>query len=362
MIRLLDLILEIKSNRLNEYTDEEKINMKIPLDTYSSGGKWFYKSTGEYAGKVVDDIFVPAQQIKPVNKVVQYYMDQPLAPKMSPDTNYLEKNNLNQNLLTDPPFPNEDIPSHSSVMHQPISGRLGSNPGGIYMGVDGKKRYVKLYDNKKQAVGEQIANSIYSGLGIQTTNSFIYSEDGENITYASEIIEDAVELGDVELTQERARKILDGFVGDVLLANWDTVGLSLDNIVYQGKASTDPIRVDNGGALLTRAMGADKPEHLLYDIGEFETLRNPDMNKNYSRIFRVAGYTEQEFNDTVVSQVSKIVKFRDTIGGWENFMQTFNEHQIKTKFPKELSTIQARIAKMLESRTNRLIELADSLR
>jgi hypothetical protein len=339
---------EIIAEIISEYSDEEKQKLGIPPNAKARGGYWFYPD-GRPAGEVKDGKFVPATQ--------QQAQQQSTSPVSASPTNVTQQ----QSLLTNPPFPQNEIPSNETVMYQRVSYQQGSNPGGIFLGADGKKRYVKLYSNEKQAIGEQIANSIYSAIGIQTTNSFIYSQDGKNITYASDIIEDAVPLQDVQLTEERARKIIDGFVADVLLANWDTVGLSFDNIVYRGPNSTDPIRVDNGGSLLTRAMGGDKPEQLLNNIGEFDTLRNPSMNPKYSRVFTTAGYTEQEFNDKVVDQISKIVKFRDQIGGWENFMNEFNKNQIKTKMPDSVPTHQRRIVEMLEARTEKLIELANGL-
>lgn len=48
---------------LEEYSEEEKKKMGIPLDAVSSGGKWYDKKPedgGNYIGKVVDKKFVPA--------------------------------------------------------------------------------------------------------------------------------------------------------------------------------------------------------------------------------------------------------------------------------------------------------------
>ena len=344
---------------LLEYSDEEKRRLGIPLSATSRGGKW-YNDDGSYAGRVDQGRFIPASQEPDRAAADRGAPGSPGgdrgAAAQSQQTS-AERDPAPRNLLTNPPFPGGKPPSHEVVMAQRLSRPKGSNPGGIFKGADGKERYVKLYSNEKQALGEQISNTIYSALGAQTTNSFIYTDDGENITYASEMIDDAVPLHDVDLTQERARRILNGFATDVLLANWDTVGLEFDNIVYQDKDSVDPIRVDNGGALLTRAMGADKPEAVLDQIGEFKTLRDPEMNPNYSRVYDTADYSEEEFMEKITSQVKKIAAFRDHFGGWANFMKTFNKNQINTPMDNLVDEHQTRIVQMLESRTDKLIDL-----
>src|SRR5581483_3166082 len=57
-------------------------------------------------------------------------------------------------------------------------------------------------------------------------------------------------------TAEFRRKACECFAGDAWLANWDTVGLEFNNLV--AVSCGNPVRLDAGGSLLYRAMGAPK--------------------------------------------------------------------------------------------------------
>lgn len=51
-------------------------------------------------------------------------------------------------------------------------------------------------------------------------------------------------------------ELADGFMADALLANWDVVGLELDNVLWDGD---HPVRLDQGGTFAFRAQGKRKP-------------------------------------------------------------------------------------------------------
>jgi hypothetical protein len=67
-------------------------------------------------------------------------------------------------------------------------------------------------------------------------------------------------------------KTRQGFAVDAWLANWDVAGLEFDNIVSD--YAIDPVRVDQGGCLLYRAMGALKGKAFDTRASEWETLRD----------------------------------------------------------------------------------------
>ena len=159
-------------------------------------------------------------------------------------------------------------------------GQQGSNPGGTYLGEDGIERYVKDYTEATQAYGEAVANSVYRGMGLKAPES-VLSEDG--LTIGNRIIRNDGDIGP-DFSVAEAFKILDGFVADVLVDNWDVVGLGFDNIVRVGN---DLARIDAGGALLHRAQGALKPKGGLEAIGEWDSFIS--MNPQYARVFDVAG-------------------------------------------------------------------------
>lgn len=81
MIRLSQLLKEVYSKVVTEYSDEEKGNMGIPPDAVARGGKWYQGQ--EYVGKVVGGKFVAAT---PAEKQAQGGQQQapPAAPAAGP--------------------------------------------------------------------------------------------------------------------------------------------------------------------------------------------------------------------------------------------------------------------------------------
>ena len=172
--------------------------------------------------------------------------------------------------------------TQEAFMVKKISGPLGSHPGGIYEGTDGVQRYVKKYKDPTQAYGENVANTVYRRLGVDAPESDLFEFDGQP-GIASIIIDNDGIIG-ASLDQDQARKILDGFLADVLVDNWDAVGTGRDNIVRIGK---DIARIDQGGAFLHRALGARKPPASLMNIDEWENFTA--LNADYASVFKTAG-------------------------------------------------------------------------
>ena len=151
-------------------------------------------------------------------------------------------------------------------------------------------------------------------------------------------------------TQDQARSVLDGFVADVLVGNWDVVGLENDNILFQ-QGSNEPIRIDTGAAFLTRAQGAPKPESLLYRITEFEGFMNPDINYEYSRVFNTANYSKDEWKEKIKQQVQQITDLVKKSGSWDNFVQQFVKQHLSNVPPEKYQQTINTIIAMLKDRT-----------
>ncbi len=245
--------------------------------------------------------------------------------------------------------------SDKTIMKKRVGPQKGSNPGGTFVGTDGKKRYVKRYKNADQAAGEQLANTIYQALGFKTPNSLVYG-DGKGITYASEIIPNTKELG-YDYSKQQARKILHGFAADILVANWDVVGLENDNIVYQA-GSDEPIRVDNGAAFLTRAQGAYKPAEVLNKVTEYEGFQDVNINPAYAELFKRAGYSEKEWNAEFKQQVNHITTLVKKFGSWDKFIEEFNRTHLSSNIPPKVFKSQKAILSMLNTRLKALQKLA----
>lgn len=236
------------------------------------------------------------------------------------------------------------------ILGEQIAAASGTNPGGVYKGTDGKERYVKFYSDGNQAAGEYFANTIYNQLGIGAPVSSIFKHDG-NMAYASEMLPDVTQLNHLPGTPELAKKVMNGFLADVLLANWDAVGLTMDNIVVDDEDNV--YRIDNGGALLHRAQGAMKPESINSDISEIEKFLDPNTNKAYAEIAKAAGYTSSEqLHDLMREQLANVDKMLEEHGGsWQNLVNSLRGGaDVSNEYTDK-------VASLLENRYNLLKEL-----
>jgi len=255
------------------------------------------------------------------------------------------------------PLPNtaaSSLHAEEFIMDKQVGPQKGSNPGGLYEDKDGTKRYVKLYAEEGQGIGEKISNEIYRRLGHTAPESILFTRTNGKLGFASKIIENEGTLEKVGLTKERALKVLDGFAADVLTANWDAVGLALDNIVVLKGGGI--ARIDQGGSLLFRAKGALKPSQVLGSIGEWDTFAST-TNPAYKKIFQAAEISKiEELGDKLIKQIEDIKKLRDSLGvkGWRGLIDSLG-------VPASLAQ-SAKLAQVLESRANLLIKKAETIK
>ena len=236
----------------------------------------------------------------------------------------------------------------SNILGKKVGAQKGSNPGGMYLGNDGVKRYVKFYDDPSKAHAEHLVNTIYTALGIGAPKSTTFDKNG-HVGYASDIVSHKGQLSDISVEQRKqiANKILDGFAADVLLANWDAVGLEDDNVVIGQKGI--PIRIDNGGSLLFRAQAGRKPKELLRNIPEWNGFTDPNVNGSYAQIFRDAGYrSPNDILPRIKQQVARIVQLRKQYGGWDQL--------IKSVTPTMNADDARTITAMLDARLKKIIQ------
>jgi hypothetical protein len=238
------------------------------------------------------------------------------------------------------------------ILGKKVGNAGGSNKGGFYEGTDGVTRYVKEYQDPTRSHAEKLANEIYSALGLTAPNAHTFPVGGKTI-YASDII-DGQELGKVGVTPENANKILDGFAADVLVGNWDTVGLVNDNVLITPDGQ--PARIDNGGTFLFRAQEASgrKPDALLDKISEWDAFSNPAVNASYSNIFKTAGVKNANaLGDRVVDQINKIKQLEQSSGGWDKI--------VNASSPDMKPEDKQQVIQMLNSRSKLLYQKAQEL-
>lgn len=243
-------------------------------------------------------------------------------------------------------------PRHEVILHQKTGSAQGSNDGGFYTGEDGIRRYVKFYADPGQAATEHLANRLYRDLGLPAARSELFRTADGRLAYASEILDNLGTVGSslpslsAAEQQALARRALDGFAADVLTANWDAAGLTVDNMIRLADGAV--VRIDNGGALLYRAQGARKAAAHLAPMSEWWMYLD-GSNAGYGRLAATAGIKRAQDIPGLEDQIERIVKLRPKRGGWAKYLEA----------EAELSdTDRAEIAALLEDRTRRLAEKA----
>ena len=154
--------------------------------------------------------------------------------------------------------------------------------------VNGDKFYVKTMNIPERARNEALANAFYEQLGIAVPEVGV-GQDGK--TVSSKLIGEKVDFDPNNPAHVKAAQ--DGFVADAWLANWDAVGLSYDNMQVNPDGTV--FRVDAGGALLYRAQGKPKGQMFGNDVGELDSLRNPSINPQATKVY--GGITETQLQE-----------------------------------------------------------------
>jgi hypothetical protein len=187
----------------------------------------------------------------------------------------------------------------------------GSNDGGTYLNPEGVAYYVKHSESSDHARNEVLASRLYALAGIRAAVvTLIETEQGLGV--ASLMIEGAAaDLKSRKSDAEYLAQIQQGFAVDAWLANWDVAGLVYDNIVSDINGC--PVRIDAGGALLFRAMGAPKGGAFGHNVSEVSTLANGSNRTSAAllgsmtaeqvaqSIEIVAGLTDQQIRSAVES-------------------------------------------------------------
>lgn len=343
-VKLFDLLMESKASELAH---------KLGLE-YEGYGYW--SKNGVIVAKTVKDQLI---KVTPKEKNVFGYQY-----ALKGTNKEFAKDNPYNNLEIDPDdelYTGDDFPvsedttkgDAENILHTKYGDGSGTNDGGFYIGKDGIKRYVKFYKEPVKAYGEVLANSIYRDLGIAAPKSQYFENPlGKvygDVGFASEIVENEGELKDVGISEETAKQILDGFAADCLVANWDVVGAANEGYLRNAVIAKDgtPVRIDQGGAFLTRGLMGMKPEDALYKLGEWEIF--PSNNPGYQEVFKAAGYKKAEDigYDNLKKQVTNILNLHNKSGGWKKYV----DEKIPDADPKD----KEKIVKMLYIRTKLLI-------
>jgi superfamily I DNA/RNA helicase/DNA polymerase III epsilon subunit-like protein len=161
----------------------------------------------------------------------------------------------------------------------------GSNEGAFFEDENGQGYYVKVPQSQSHAENEVLAAAFYEAFGAPAAEINIGSKNGST-RIVSKLIPNA--------KQDLRRRVLDGdeefldglrehFVVDAWLSNWDVTGTNFENVMSDENGR--PVRIDPGGSLKWRAQGQPKGGAFGSEVGELDTLRDPDRNSFAGAVF-----------------------------------------------------------------------------
>ncbi|MDR0528821.1 MAG: NUDIX hydrolase [Zoogloeaceae bacterium] len=161
-----------------------------------------------------------------------------------------------------------------------ISDQLGSNRGGVFEDISGKRYYCKFPHDEDIARNEVLSGALYRLCGVYVPKTFLVMGDGGTLGVASEMV-DGARRDAKAATSGELPGVFDGFAADAWLANWDVAGSLFDNLLVAGNRA---LRVDAGGALLFRAGGEKKP--FGSKVPEVDSLRDKGINPFAFAVFK----------------------------------------------------------------------------
>jgi len=181
-----------------------------------------------------------------------------------------------------------------------IGESLGTEKGGLYIGPDGKKYYVKTPDNPDRARNEVLATKLYKAVNANVIEANLVDVDGK-LAVATLWADDATKMDwNSQLAKNAAAP---DFAAHAWLNNWDAVGAGsenpMDNIKWIGGKAT---LVDAGGSLDYSGMGGAGKKPFSGDIAEHNTLVDPSINPTMAKVF--GGMTPEQRQESFKKVIS----------------------------------------------------------
>lgn len=173
-----------------------------------------------------------------------------------------------------------------------IGGQLGSNPGGQYEDNEGNKFYIKQPADNDHTKNELLAAALFGAAG---GNTLKYHQvvDGSKL-YVGTDWQNLKASNVSQLTSAQRAEARKDFALNAWLANWDVAGTGGDNIGVTDDGKVVPL--DFGGSLLYRAKGAPKGGAFGSSVNEWNSLRDPSVNKDTAALY--ADMTESELKES----------------------------------------------------------------
>lgn len=253
-----------------------------------SDGKLYYPTNNFVALKSTPGLDAKIDEVKATFDAPEESPEAPAAPE-APAVQAPEAEAPAAPVAEAPAAPAEQSPVKKPIdisKWKKTGAQMGSNDGGVYTDEDGKQWYVKKPASNEHAMNEVLADDLYKAAGIETSELQLADLGNGKLGTASPMLDGVQKNLSTKLASDKnyKKELQDGFAMDVLLANWDVVGLEFDNVVTNKEGK--PVRVDPGGALLFRAMGSPKGDAFDKMASEWDTLRDSSTNSKSAKAFK----------------------------------------------------------------------------
>ncbi len=166
--------------------------------------------------------------------------------------------------------------------------KLGGSTGALLVEDASGARFVLKRGASADHLREEVlADELYRGLGAHVPEVKLYDTPQGPVKLARFVEGDTLASYLAKATPAQSEAVFsrlgEHFHADVLLGNWDVVGLAKDNILVD--AAGVPWRIDNGGSLRFRAMGGEKGADWNAFPDELWTLRDAAKNAQTAEVF-----------------------------------------------------------------------------
>lgn len=219
-------------------------------------------------------------------------------------------------------------PVQFEILHGSKDG--GSNSGYYVVNKEtGELFYAKMPNGGKQWLAEIAATKLYEAAGIDVPQIEIFSSANGTKGVLSKYIP---ELESLKSPNALAN---DGFGMDVLLENWDAIGLSYDNTLITADG-TKVIKLDNGGSFDYKAQGQNKSFTAI--PMELVTMLNPKTNPQATSIYGKMSQTD------LIASLEKAVSVDDA--RIDAVLKQYNCEEYSATLKKRKKFLQGVIAEM----------------
>lgn len=204
----------------------------------------------------------------------------------------------------------------------------GSTGATLVKDTAGNHFVLKKGSSPEHLRAEFAAEQAYRALGVHVPTSRLYETSSGPVKLSR--FKEGTELGQHSAGEIKHMlpELQKHFAAHVVLANWDVVGASKDNIlVGKGKLGAQKLyHIDTGGALDYRAQGGLKNQNWNGKADEFHTLRSPTNAQAHS-IF--GGMTNKQLKDSVADVLSKQDKLLNALP--EKYHEVIKQRLISLK-------------------------------